>query len=99
MKIMHLLMRKAKLFTDKNVKLLFGMKKKTVDGTKSFLGFVNSVLNNYGVKIDYKRVKVNSKLSYKYFIKQEDFEVSKSNVDTDSSHSSSLKLILMCTEN
>lgn len=68
--------KKSKLFTDKNVQLLFGLKKKTIETSKSFLGFVNSIFNNYGVKIDRKRIKVKSKLSYNYFIKQENFNIS-----------------------
>jgi hypothetical protein len=60
---------KSKLFVDKNVQLLFGLKKKTINSTKGFLGLMNSILANYGVKIDHKRTKINSKLSYKYFIK------------------------------
>lgn len=42
---------KSKLFTDKTVTALFEMKKTAITTNKKFLGFVNSILNNYGCKI------------------------------------------------
>jgi hypothetical protein len=67
--------KKCKLFTDKNVLLLFGFKKRAADSSKSFLGFINSVLSNYGVKIASKRTRCNEKRCQSYAIVQEDFKL------------------------
>lgn len=43
--------KKSKLFNDKTVLALFGRKKTAITSNKSLLGFVNTILKNYGMKI------------------------------------------------
>ena len=67
----------CKLFTDKNVRMLFGMSKKTDLTNKAFLGCMNSIFKNYGIRIETVRhsEKVDKKTVtiYSYKIQQEDF--------------------------
>lgn len=44
-------LKKSKLFTNKEVLTMFGKRKQNLTSNKSFLGFVNSLLDNYGIKI------------------------------------------------
>jgi len=55
---------KAELFTNTKYTMpLFGMTKKTLDSIKSFLGFINSILNNYGLTIT--TIQKNTRKNYK----------------------------------
>lgn len=52
----NICIKKCKIFTNKDILTLFKMNKKTITSMKSFLGFVNSILSNYGIKINYERI-------------------------------------------
>jgi hypothetical protein len=58
----------CKLFTDKATLTLFGKSKTKLDTTKAFLGFVNKILENYGVRIQShrqgKESGTNNKINY-----------------------------------
>ena len=69
-------LEECKLFNDKSVLPLFEMKKTNLKTQKSIMGFINSVLKNYGIKI--KSIQTNKrdenkKLIMKYEIEQENF--------------------------
>ena len=67
------LMKNNKLFTNKKASMIFFKVRpfKCDDKTtiKQILGFLNSVLYNYSVKIDSKQIRINSKREYVYVIK------------------------------
>jgi len=61
-----------KLFKNQDYSLpLFNMKKKKIVSNREFLGFINSILSNYGLKINLKRINEKNKKNKKiyYFIK------------------------------
>jgi hypothetical protein len=58
-------LKKCALFTDKTVHALFDMEKKAPATNKAFLGYANSFLDNYGVKIQSQKYgKDKKKLRY-----------------------------------
>jgi hypothetical protein len=73
-KLQKKVMTKCKLFTDSNVQLLFGFKKQVTQSVKSFLGFVNSVFSNYGIKIASKKTRSKGTRAITYVVEQEDFK-------------------------
>jgi hypothetical protein len=56
---------KAELFTNTKYTMpLFGMTKKTTNNIRSFLGFINSILDNYGLTIS--NVQKNKRINKKH---------------------------------
>lgn len=82
-------MTKCKLFTDSNVQMLFGLKKHSTKSVKSFLGFINCVFSNYGIKIASKKAMRKCKKVQTYGVVQEDFSMVKDE-EEDSSDSESV---------
>lgn len=69
---MNTVIKESELFTNPHlVNPLFGLNKKVnkVESIKSFLGFVNSLFNEFGfnIKLNKKSVKINKKKTNKYF--------------------------------
>ena len=69
---MNKVIKESELFTNPHlVNPLFGLNKKVnkVESIKSFLGFVNSLFNEFGfnIKLNKKSVKINKKKTNKYF--------------------------------
>ena len=49
-------LKECKIFTDtKNCELLFGCKSKDIKSLKAFIGYVNSLLKNWGLHIDFNK--------------------------------------------
>lgn len=61
----------SKIFTDKSVRLLFKLKKFDEDSSnKKFLGYINSLLSDYGIKIYCKKHGNKTNKTLKYSIKK-----------------------------
>lgn len=66
--------KKCKLFNDTKILILFGLNKKIFASNKSFMGFTNSILKEYGIELKIKReTERKDKKTFKnsfYFINQ-----------------------------